>query len=587
MALKVAHVTTVDLTLRFLLFDQLRRLRDEGYEVTAISAPGPWVDDLEDEGIRHIEWPGATRAWDPASDLKAARSLYRILKEERFDIVHTHNPKPGVIGRAMARLARVPIVVNTVHGLYATPEDGVLKKAVVLGAEAVASRFSDLELFQSEEDLLWARRLRVVPRHRSVLLGNGTDISRFDPEKVSAHRIETVRKQLGIDERALVVGTVGRLVVEKGYLEFFQAARAVREKMPEAVFLAVGEVDLQKKDSVPQSAIEGASEDVIFAGWRRDVPELLAVMDVFVLPSWREGVPRSVIEAAAMGKPLIVTDIRGCREIVRRGVEGLIVSPRDSTALTTALLDVLGDGALRERMGNAARERAVESYDEQRVMARLVGAYRALARKEGLRPAGGGEPEIRPARRQDAPALARLHAEGMPDAFLPHLGPRFMKVLYETLSEEGDAVVLVADDGAGVVGFAAGVVSVPSFYKRFLKRKGARAALAAAPRLMRPSVARRSWETARYPNGAGDYPSAELLSIAVDGEVRSGGLGRRLASGVIDGLAAKGAGRVKVIVGAENQGANRFYDSVGFHAAGTISVHRGEDSNVWVIACSS
>src|SRR2546421_432034 len=120
---RVAHLTTVDLTLRFLLLPQLRRLRDEGYDVTTISAPGPWVGELREEGFRHVPWNHATRSWDLRADVKAFAELVRILRRERFDLVHTHNPKPGIMGRIAARLVGTPCVVNTVHGLYATPED--------------------------------------------------------------------------------------------------------------------------------------------------------------------------------------------------------------------------------------------------------------------------------------------------------------------------------------------------------------------------------------------------------------------------------------------------------------------------------
>ena len=138
--LKVAHLTTVDLTLRFLLLGQLRRLRDEGFEVTGISAPGPWTAELEAEGIRHLPWPHATRSWDPRADARAFAELLAILRRERFDVLHTHNPKPGVLGRLAGRLTGVPVVVNTVHGLYATPDDRLAKRALVLGMERLAAR---------------------------------------------------------------------------------------------------------------------------------------------------------------------------------------------------------------------------------------------------------------------------------------------------------------------------------------------------------------------------------------------------------------------------------------------------------------
>ena len=149
---RIAHVTTVDLTLRFLLLAQLEALRDAGFEVSAISAPGPWGDDVRARGITVIDWPSITRRWDPGADRRAFRELLAILRRERFDLVHTHTPKVGVLGRLAARIADVPCVVNTVHGLYATRDDRFVKRVAVLGLEGAAARTSDLELYQSEED---------------------------------------------------------------------------------------------------------------------------------------------------------------------------------------------------------------------------------------------------------------------------------------------------------------------------------------------------------------------------------------------------------------------------------------------------
>jgi len=584
---RVAHLTTTDLTLRYLLLGQLRRLREEGYEVTGISAPGPHAAELAAAGIRHLPWRNATRAWNLRADLRAAVELWSLLRRERFDLVHTHNPKPGVIGRVAARLAGVPVVVNTVHGLYATPDDPVGKRAAVLGLEWLAARCSHLELYQSEEDLRWARRLRLARAGRSELLGNGTDLDRFDPALVGAERVAELRRELGLPGDALVVGMVGRLVAEKGYRELFAAARAVRRADPRVRFLAVGAPDLDKADAITGAELDQAGGDVCFAGWRDDVRDLLAAMDVFVLASWREGMPRSAIEAAAMGKPLVLTDIRGCREVARHEREALLVRPRDQEALAAAVLRLAGDPALRERLAAAARRRAVERFSEAAVADRVVGHYRALLGA----PAADSPVVIRPARVGDAAAMARLHAGGMPDAFLPTLGHGFLTRLYRALATDPQAVALVAESVDGVVGFAAGVVSVGGFYRRFARRHGAVAALAAAPRLARPTVLRRLLETVRYPAQASDtggpLPDAELLSIAVAPDRRTGGTGRALADGVLRGLAERGAEEIKVVVGAANDGANDFYARVGFRPAGQLFVHQGTTSNVWTKPCHS
>jgi glycosyltransferase involved in cell wall biosynthesis len=379
---RIAHITTVDGTLRFILLGQLRRLRDEGFEVSAISAPGPYRKDLERARVRHIPWNNATRTWDPKADVRAFVELLSILRRERFELVHTHTPKAGVMGRIAGRLAGVPVVVSSIHGFYALPEDPATKRIPVLALERIAALFSDVELYDSAEDLGWARRMRLVRGAKGRFLGNGVDVQRFDPSAVPGERLGQLRRRLGIEEGTLVVGAVGRLVVEKGFREFFAAARDIRRSLPETRFIALGASDTQKNDAIGTAEIERAREDVIFTGWVDDVRDFLALMDVFVLPSWREGQPVSVIEAAAMAKPMVVTDIRGCREVVRDGVEGLLVPPRDGEQLQQAIIHLLRDRNLREELGEAARRRAVEHFDETKIAEKLLALYRTLlARK--------------------------------------------------------------------------------------------------------------------------------------------------------------------------------------------------------------
>jgi glycosyltransferase involved in cell wall biosynthesis len=382
-SIRVAHVAMLDLTLRFLLLPQLRRLRDEGYEVFAISAPGRWVGDLEAEGIHHISWPSATRSWSVRGDVRAFRELFGIVRARRFDLVHVHTPKAGVLGRIAARIAGVPAVVNTVHGYYAMPQDPPGRRLPVVTVEAVASRFSHLELFQSEEDMAWARRSHIAPASNTVLLGNGCDVDRFDPFAVTR---QEARRALGVDEHALVVGTAGRLVEEKGCRELLAAMVDVRRSVPDAVLLVAGEPDGPHDGLLRRGNLEEAA--VRFTGWRPDVELPLAAMDVFALPSWREGVPRSAIEAASTGLPLVLTDIRGCREVARDGVEGLLVPVRDPESLAAALKRVLTDEPLRRKLGDAARIRAVTRFDERRVCDTLVAAYRLLLARKGI-PAPG------------------------------------------------------------------------------------------------------------------------------------------------------------------------------------------------------
>ena len=164
--MRVAHLTTVDLSLRYLILPQLTAVLSLGGEAIGISADGPYVAELEALGIRHITLRGATRSVDPIADVVAMVSLWKLLRLERPDVLHTHTPKPGLYGRVVGRIAGVPAVLNTVHGLYATPDDPAVKRAIVYALEAFAARFSDIELIQSLSIRAFYRR----PMHM------GTDV---------------------------------------------------------------------------------------------------------------------------------------------------------------------------------------------------------------------------------------------------------------------------------------------------------------------------------------------------------------------------------------------------------------------------
>jgi glycosyltransferase involved in cell wall biosynthesis len=378
---KVAHLTTVDSSLRYLLLPQLRAVRDCGGEAIGISAPGPYVAGLEGEGIRHLALASSTRGMSVGADVRAARELWKVLRRERVDVLHTHNPKPGLYGRVLGRLARVPIVVNTVHGLYVADRAPWWKKLVVYGLEAIASRFSDAELVQNPEDLDRMRRWRISPRRRTQLLGNGIDLTRFDPERFDANERTRIRQEIGVEGGQVVVGCVGRLVREKGYVELFEAAQ---EFGPDVVLVVVGPDDPEKADRLPGAVIAAAAAaGVRFLGMRDDIDRLYAAFDIFVLPSHREGFPRAAMEAAAMGLPIVATDIRGCRQVVEDGVTGLLVPVDDVAMLGGALRRLTADVEERERMGQAARVKARAEFDEQAVVTKVLASYERVARRKG------------------------------------------------------------------------------------------------------------------------------------------------------------------------------------------------------------
>lgn len=401
-ALRIAHVTTVDFSLRSLLLNQLISLQATGYDVTGISAPGTEVAALESAGIHHISVP-MTRNISPLADLASLWHLYRVIRRERFTIVHTHTPKAGLLGQLAARLAGVPVIVNTVHGYYFHEHMHPIVRRFYINLEKVAARCSDLILSQNFEDLETALKEGVCRSEKIKLLGNGIDLTQFNPELISAEEQLECRRKLGIAAGVPVVGFVGRLAARrKGFLDFLAAAKNIAEQQPDVRFLIVGGEDPGKHDAVDPSAATGfgITDRCLFLGWRSnaEMPALYKIMNVLVLPSLFEGVPRVVMEASAMGTPCVVTDVKGNREAVAHHRNGLLVPLGDVRALTAAVLRILRERDTAQRMGSEAHRMAAERFNEQLVFQKVNAEYGRLLRKKGLPLPGGCSTERVPLR---------------------------------------------------------------------------------------------------------------------------------------------------------------------------------------------
>lgn len=370
-SLRIGHLTTVDMSLSLLLAAELQADVEAGHTVFGLSAPGPWVPQVTALGVTHVPLGSLTRAWDLRRDAAAARELASALRRLRLDVLHTHNPKTGVLGRVLGRALRVPVVVNTCHGLWASAQDRPAKRVAVRGVEAVAAAFSHAELYQNDED----RRTLApwVRRRKQATVGNGVDLLRFTPDPVARAR---VRSGLGVRDAEVLVGGVGRLVAEKGVREYAAVAAAMAGQ---ARFVWAGPDDDDKPD-----ALRERGEAVQFLGAWSDMPSLYSALDVFVLPSYREGFSRSGMEAAACGVASVLTDVRGCREVGRHEESLLLVPPRDVPALEAAVRRVVGDPALRVRLGQAARRRALAEFDQREVAARSLRTYADVAARRGL-----------------------------------------------------------------------------------------------------------------------------------------------------------------------------------------------------------
>jgi glycosyltransferase involved in cell wall biosynthesis len=302
------------------------------------------------------------------------------MRRERFDVVHTHTPKAGLLGQLAARIAGVPTVANTLHGFYFHDDTKPWLRRFYIWMERVAAKCSDTILSQNREDMATAVAERIASPEQLKWLGNGIDVARFDRRRLTDSSLEDLRREIGIDAGAPVIGFVGRLVEEKGILDLLQAAKAVIDELPNAEFLIVGPYDEEKPDALRPEVAEryGVAANCHFVGMRNDMPELYALMDVLVLPSYREGFPRAPMEASAMGVASVVTDIRGCRETVDHGENGLFFPVGDADALARSLIELLRDDERRARMGETGRRIAEDRFDEQKVFDRVLSEYERL-----------------------------------------------------------------------------------------------------------------------------------------------------------------------------------------------------------------
>lgn len=357
------ELTTVDVSLQFLLRPQLDALSRAGHQVVLASAAGSWSERLRRSGYEHHELRWATRGWSLGHDLRLLVELVRLIRGVAPDVVHTHTPKVGVLGRVAAAWCRVPWIVNTQHGLYASADDSWRKRVPVLLVERLAAAAADVELVQNPDDEHTLRRLR-VPAAKVRFLGNGVDLARFRPP--TAGERTAARSRFGVAGDAVVVAGVGRLVEEKGWRELAAACHDV----PQLHCILAGPADTAKSDSLDLSGLPG----ITWVGEILDVEALYWAADIVAVPSWREGMPRAAIEAAACGLPVVAADVRGSRDVVADGVTGMLYPARDAIALRACLTRLADEPGERQQLGAAARRRAEQSFDERDVVERVLAA---------------------------------------------------------------------------------------------------------------------------------------------------------------------------------------------------------------------
>jgi glycosyltransferase involved in cell wall biosynthesis len=329
-------------------------------------------------------WYPLSRGVDPISDIRSFFYLYRCFCELQPDLVHTFDTKPGIWARLAARWADVPVIIGTLPGLGSLYSENDFRTRLMRlfyqPLQKLACHLSNLTIFQNPDDAEQFIQEGVVDAKKAiVILGSGVDTEFYDGQRFRLEQRKQLRIMLGIDMTSVVVTMVSRLILPKGVLDFSQMAQAISTQYPNVVFLLIGSDDHESVDALTAPQRELVVDSTNWLGVRHDVPDLLAITDIFVLPTYyREGIPRVLLEAASMSIPIVATQVPGCTEVVIQNVTGFLVPVRNVEVLTKAVMRLINNRELRHEFGKEARQRAITHFDTSEIACQTLSIYREL-----------------------------------------------------------------------------------------------------------------------------------------------------------------------------------------------------------------
>ena len=342
----------------------------------------PGLLDGEAHALLGDDWyqvPSMVRPINPVADLRALLSLRSLLERLRPMIVHTHSSKAGILGRLAAKMTGVPIVIHSIHGFGVTPTQSVLQRWLLLGAERMAAQATHRFFAVSQANRQQGIHYNLFRGDQCRVIRSGVDLRALRELSVD---VANKKRDLGLASTQPVVGMVGPLKPQKAPLDFLRMAAVVHRARPDAVFLYVGDGELRAAFEAEAARLD-LTGSVKLLGWRRDVPELLRCLDVFVLTSLWEGLPRVYLEALASGVPVVGTRVDGAAEVIRDGYNGYLLDPHDCHGIASRVLYLLSAPEIRASMGARGREGLSPDFDIHEMVRRQEWEYDELIAERG------------------------------------------------------------------------------------------------------------------------------------------------------------------------------------------------------------
>lgn len=382
----VLHAVTSSLSL-VLLRGQLSYLRDAGFHPGVLCSSGTDVELMQVREHLQVLTVPMEREISPLRDLISLLRLLPMVRRTHPLISNVGTPKAGLLVGLAARLNRIPCRVYTLRGLRLETARG-LKRRILVFTERVSCRCAHRVVCVSPSLRQRAIDLGLVRAEKTLVLGagssNGVDADRFEPTPQRMTQAAEIRRQLRIDPGVPVIGYIGRLSRDKGILELLSAFRSLREKFPDARLMLIGQYD--EGDPVPppiRTAIE-SDPGITRVPFAHEIAPYYLLMDLFVLPTYREGFPNAVLEAQAAERAVVTTQASGAVDSVVDGITGIVVPIGDAKALVDAIARLLADPEMATRMGRAGRERVKREFRQEDVWEALAALYREMLRQRGL-----------------------------------------------------------------------------------------------------------------------------------------------------------------------------------------------------------
>lgn len=322
------------------------------------------------KGVKTIIIPALVRKIGPFQDIQAFFSLWRLISVEKPAIVHTHSSKAGILGRLAAWLSGTPIIIHTPHGHVFFGHFNPLVSKIFLLIEKIFNHITHCVVALTDGEKKDYIKLSVSKADKIVKIHSGVPIDQYMDLKID---IDSKKKAIGLSPHGPVIGTVGWLLPIKGPEYLLEAMIDVWQGHPEVRLVFVGKGDLEEKLKT-RAAQMGAATKVLFLGWRNDIPEIMQLFDIFVLPSLNEGMGRVIVEAMAAGKPVVASNVGGIPDLVEHAINGFLFEPGNSKQMSQEIKKLLGNQILRNKMGVSGKRRAV-NFNVEKMIKKIDNLY--------------------------------------------------------------------------------------------------------------------------------------------------------------------------------------------------------------------